>query len=163
MAEAMLRAASGADDDRLTIASASLGPERRPIHPTIVRLLAERGLAPPKTISDPVHTGLVDGADLILTMTGAHAIAMAGRFRQATRRVFTLDHGAQVLPARGNGSLDGWLEQIERIPRAYPQQPGSVDIVDPVNRPDEVFEHVAREIERRCEQLAVRLSAGATR
>lgn len=161
MAEAMLRNAAGEHRAPLAIASASLDPQHRPIHPTVVQLLTERHLAVPKTVSDPVSSELVDQADLILTMTGAHAIELAGRFRQVTRRVFTLDHAAQVLPGLGDDTLVTWQDRIERTPRAYPQQPGAIDIADPINGTEDVFRSVARQIEQRCDQLAATLTNAA--
>lgn len=161
LAEALLAhhaAASGLD---LDVASAGLDPVRRAVHPTVVRLLAERELAPAKTHSDPVTDDRVDRADLVITMTGAHAIETAARHRSATRRIFVLDHAVQVLPPLTGLPRADWSARIDTIARSYPRHPGTVDVPDPINGSESMFRAVADQLDRLCSGLVSALGGPA--
>ena len=158
LAEAVLAEDAARAGFDLIVSSAGLDDERRPVHPTIVTLLAERGLRPRKPYSDPVTGECVDRADLVLTMTGAHAIEVAGRHRNATRRVFTFDHAVQVVPPVVDRSRADWEAQVTTTPRRYPQQPGAVDVPDPINGTEALFRAVAGQIDDLCAGLVTALS-----
>ena len=134
----------------ISVASASVDAERRTIHPMIVQLLADRQIAlDPATASTALSQELVDEADLILTMTGDHAIAVAGRFRQATAKVFMLDHFAQLAEAGDRHEpIADLLARLKKQPRNYPNPPAAQDITDPIGRDDATFRQVADQLDQ---------------
>lgn len=147
---------------RLNVASTSASVHEvvRRTHPWVLRELKSRGLDLGRSVSRPLSTELVDAADVILTMTGRHAIAVASRFRQATAKVFVLDHLVQVAraPERGE-SIDTWLAELDSIPRSYPAHPGVRDVLDPMGGDDDTFRRVADHIDALVTQLMTKLDA----
>ncbi len=132
----------------IKVASASVDTKVRHVHPLVETILGERGQQPARSISQPLSNEVVDASDLILTMTGDHAIAVAGQFRAALFKVFMLDHFVTTArPKHGNESLDEWLDAVRRLPRTYPNQPGATDVPDPVNKDEATFRSIAATID----------------
>lgn len=161
MAHAMLEHRAREAGLGITVDSAGLDPTQRPVHPLVVRLLAERDLTPAKAQSDPVDDDRIERADLVITMTGAQAIETAARHRLATRRVFVFDHAARVLPALVGRARAEWLAEVATIPRSYPRHPDTVDVPDPINGPESAFRAVGNQLERLCDDVVAALRGPA--
>jgi protein-tyrosine-phosphatase len=139
---------------KMQFASASVHDQIRPTHPLVIQILSEQKLAPRRTNSQPLSKGLAKAADLIVTMTGAHAISVAGKFRDSRANVFMLDHFVQLMrPLAAHETLDDWLADLRRQPRMYPNHPGAQDIIDPVNKDEETFRAIATQIDGLTEQI----------
>ena len=139
----------------MQVASASVHDQIRSTHPLVIQILSEQQLTPRRTNSQPLSNDLVKAADLIVTMTGAHAISVAGKFRDSRANVFVLDHLVQLMrPMAANETLDDWFADMRRQPRMYPNHPGAQDITDPVDKDEETFRSIAAQIDGLTEQLA---------
>ena len=91
MAEALLRDA--ALKRRLDITAVSAGtsaPEGGPISKNARKVLKSRGLSPEEYRSKSVSKQLIDGADLVLTMTASHRDAVSAQFPENKDRIYTL-------------------------------------------------------------------------
>ena len=144
-------------DVTVHVDSASVDPVRRAVHPLVTKILDEQQLAPARPVSQPLTEELVDNADLIVTMTGVHAVEIAGRFRSATAKVFLLDHLAQLAAADVLDPDPAWRASLASKPRSYPAHPGVCDIDDPVSAPEATFRAIAKQIESRTAALAASL------
>ena len=132
----------------MQVASASIDRERRELHPLVTKILSERNLVLRRTRSQPLSHELVDGADLILTMTAAHAVSVVGRFGAAKAKVFVLGHFAEIVtpPANGQGTKD-WLDETRSLRRDYSGSKSTWDIPDPIGADEATFRAVARRID----------------
>lgn len=140
--------------------SASIHEVTRKVHPMVERILGERNQKPVRTHSQPLSSQLVDEADLIMTMTGRHAISVAGKFRAARTKVFMLDHFVRAAPPRSmDESITAWLRQINKMPRTYPNQMDANDIADPVDQDEDTFRAISDQIDAATQRL-VGLVAG---
>jgi len=139
-----------AQQARLNVASTSASVHqvvRRP-HPWVLAEIASRGLDLGRTVSQPLSAQLVDSADIILTMTGGHAIDVAVRHQNAVRKTFVLDHFVQVIrPPEPREPIDDWLSELLPTPRSYPMHPGVVNVPDPIDGNDDLFRRVADQID----------------
>lgn len=139
----------------IVASSASVDSVARIVHPIVVKLLAEQGIEPSHTESQPLDRSLVDGADLVLTMTAEHALAVAGRHREATHRVFMLDHFAHVAPYPDPGSdIAGWLAALYQQPRLYGVNHDAHDIEDPIGGDETTFRRIATQIDALTARVA---------
>ena len=146
---------------KVAVWSAGLESERRAIHPLVVQILAERGIGLGRTQSQALSPALVDESDLILTMTGEHAIAVAARYRQAKTKVFMLDHFAQLArPTRADEDLEDWLAEVRHHRRSYPDHPGACDVLDPIGKSEETFRAISAEIDELTARVAEALGTG---
>jgi protein-tyrosine-phosphatase len=141
--------------------SASVDDEQRATHPLVLQLLDERGLSLESTQSQPLAAEIVDRADLVLTMTGQHAIAVAARFRAAKTKVFMLDHFVQIAPPRReHQSVEDWLARVRKRPRSYPSQPGAQDVPDPIGKDIDAFRETCDQLDTLTGQLVRAVIAG---
>lgn len=141
------------------VASAGVIEGRRAIHPSTCRVLADRGIEPPKTHSDQLSAAHGDSVDLILTMTGDHALTVGWRLRPMLSRVFTIDHFSSVVARLDtSGSPELWLGHVWSTPRSYPNQPGTVDIADPMGQDYPVFEAVGEQLWSLTKNIATALA-----
>lgn len=139
-------AAAGLD---LDVSSGSVQDVVRTTHPWVQQELASRRLDIGRTRSNPLDEHTVGAADLVITMTGDHAIAVGTRFRRSLAKVFTLDHAAQLLGQTPPPRLDS----LYRTPRTYPNHPGTVDIDDPIGQNDATFRRIADDIDARVRTI----------
>lgn len=148
---------------RLNVASTSASVQDvvRRTHPWVLDELASRRLDLGRSTSQPLTTDLVDAADLVLTMTGQHAIAVASQFRHATGKIFILDHLVQVIPSPEPGqSIDEWLAPLDAVPRKYPAHPGVRDVPDPIGGDEATFRRVADLIDELVTRLMTTIDIG---
>ncbi|MEM9519238.1 MAG: hypothetical protein AAGA37_07965 [Actinomycetota bacterium] len=137
----------------LRVASAGLGDEERPFDPTIVWILKSRSIAFDRKASQPLDTNLVDGADLILTMTGQQARDVKTRFPWAC--VFAIGHFGKALPARPTTlSTAAWLDSVHHFPDAQAAAE-HWDIDDPTGEPESAY----LKLEVRVDHLVRRIVA----
>ena len=155
MAEALMTKHASSAGLHIVASSASVDPDRRVLHPLVIRILDESGVVLGPTWSQPLSKELVDRSDLILTMTGEHAITVAGRFRKAKTKVFMLDHFVRIARARdGDESLDDWLADVQEHSRSYPDHPGAQDVLDPIGKDEATFRAVCGQIDALVARIA---------
>lgn len=136
----------GASD--VLVASAGFLDGGQPVHEHVQKILGDRGIDMSRKKSQKLRPGLIQRADLVLTMTNDHARGVIGRFPASARRVYTLRHFVANLPARRPGtSVDAWLDQIDADnPRHFGPDEEHYDIEDPIGKPMENFLTLADEL-----------------
>lgn len=145
------------------VASAGVDRERRSVHSLVIEILAERGIELEPRLGQPLSAQLVDDADVILAMTGHHAIDVAAQFREVKRKVFVLDHFVAAVPPRREFSdTDEWLEAIGRLARPYPSHPDIRDVPDPMGRDEASFRAVIDQLDALTADAAKLLEIAAS-
>ncbi|WP_104117829.1 low molecular weight phosphatase family protein [Arthrobacter sp. B1805] len=96
---------------------------------------------------------LLDGKDLVLTLTRDHRSRVIEMAPSLLRRTFTLREFARLLnDLEGDPSLTGpmrWRSIMPKVVRArtiHPSDPSHDDVVDPYRRPDAVYQQMVREL-----------------
>ncbi|MPV68170.1 protein tyrosine phosphatase [Burkholderia sp. BE17] len=105
----------------------------RPAAQAAIDVMRERGFDITSHIAQPVHLGHVRASQLILAMTLVQCREIERRYPFARGRVFQLDHAAKC------------------------------DIADPVGKSADVFDAVARHIERAVAHWIARIPAATAR
>ncbi len=96
---------------------------------------------------------ILDGKDLVLTLTRAHRGLVIEMAPSLLRKTFTLREFARLLEdLDGDPSLTGphrWRAILPKVVRArtvHPSDPADDDVVDPYRRADEVYQQMVREL-----------------
>ena len=142
MAAALLaRALPVAARDRVEVRSAGFGPPGLPAVPETVKVMAEVGVDLEGHRSRRVDVELLTGADLILTMTVAHAVQVVDVLPAAWSRTFPIAdlvrRGGELGGPRTGEHVAAWLGRLGdgRAPADLLMTPHSVDVTDPIGRP----------------------------
>ncbi|MEM9203128.1 MAG: hypothetical protein AAGC53_15835, partial [Actinomycetota bacterium] len=144
---------------KIRVASASIDQETRAMHPTTLKLLADRGISLDRTESQPLTAGLIDGADLVLTMTRDHANAVVGRFPTAREWTFVLGHfTALISELDRHETVGAWLRAAYEA-SAFGRLDDQWDIVDPNGRSNRVYQQVDAELDFATAWLASELTS----
>jgi protein-tyrosine phosphatase len=133
MAEYLLKA-----KDRENFEAKSAGLAAFPgqeAHEHVKQLLADRGIEVNHQ-AQPISDELMEWADLVLTMTQSHALALKERFP---------DHSEQIFP------LKAYVDPDEK----------EVDIADPFGGDKTIYEQTLLEIEKWLERLLEKEKSGA--
>ncbi len=130
-------------------ASAGFLEGGRPVHASVLQLLEERDIDASRKKSQKLSQGLVDKADLILTMTSEHARGVVSRFPRVISDVYTMRHfGTIVTPRPSDMSIREWLDELNNSNRrAYLGDDEILDIPDPIGLDHKVFTDLAIELE----------------
>ncbi len=173
-AERRTLALLGSLTDGLEVSSAGTrASEGRPVDEHTARVLAERRVDPDGHRARRLTAGMVEDADLVLTMTNDHRSAVLDLVPSALRRTFTLTEAMSLAamldptPASAHGGTPS-----ERLADLVPQlasargrlrrpHPGFPDVVDPIGRSLAVHRQAADAIEEALEVLVPRLGAVA--
>ncbi|MEM9519237.1 MAG: hypothetical protein AAGA37_07960 [Actinomycetota bacterium] len=140
------------------VASASTDSETRPMHPTTLKLLSDRGIHLSRTESQPLTDRLVEGADLVLAMTRDHANAIVGRFPTARQRTFVLGHfTALIAELDHHETVDSWLRAANQASTARGLD-DQWDIIDPNGKSSRVYQEVDAELDFATGWLASELA-----
>lgn len=100
-----------------------------------IQVLGQRGITSiQEHKSTPIHDELVEGADLILTMTQRHKEVLLQCYPDAAGKVFT-------------------LKEYTKTSDTGPEQGDNLDIDDPYGQPVEVYEQCAVELETYLKRL----------
>ena len=144
----------------IDVASAGLEPSDGPFHKTVVWLLANRNVRFGRTASQPLDQALLDGADLVITMTHDQSVALTERFAVGDRPVFVLGDLASTSPRRVDGAT-ATLDPLSRLP-----EPRSTDarwdVTDPTGEPESVYLRLHVEIDDLVREVVSVLSEDAT-
>ena len=128
----------------IRVASASIDRETRDLHPSVSRILEQRGVELVRTTSRPLSDELVDQVDFVLVMTVDHAMSVVGRFADARPKVFLLDHFGQVVqPQPRTHGFEHWLHGLYAQPRDYSANDQYWEVPDPIGQPEAAFEELA--------------------
>jgi protein-tyrosine phosphatase len=131
----------------LTVSSAGTRARNgHPIHPESRRVLLERGIDSDDFESRLLTERIVARQDLVLGMTREHRSASQQLAPMKWKRIVTVRE-VPALPA-----IDSAADPQVRSARIDPNVE-SLDIVDPIGQPPEVFDMVAAEIEQAIERL----------
>lgn len=167
MAAALLR--QRATGVAVSVASAGLKGGGSPVDDDVQTVLAEYGVSVARKRSDVVDRPLIDGADLVLTMTCDHASALHAMKSKQRNHIFTLREFTQLLAKAGARppweALDEWIERmhVSRTSNYYAGDP-SLDIPKVTSARLLDYKTLARELDRRAEtivKLALVGNAGA--
>ncbi len=140
MAEALLREKlkdTGLDIKVWSAGTAAFREDKASGH--AVRVMADRGIDLSAHRARTLDPGMIDEADLILTMTRDHRQAIVNMAPRAAEKVFTLKEYVY-----GQGDEDN--EKVE-----------TADISDPFGGPVEYYEVCARELEEAIDRLVLKL------
>jgi protein-tyrosine phosphatase len=135
--------------DGAVAASAGFLEGGRPAHDSVMEILGQKGIDLSRKRSRKLSADLVDGADLILTMTSEHARGVVSRFPSSIDKVYTLRHFAVVVSPRDlDQTPEAWLEVISASTRrSYVSDDEAGDVPDPIGREFSVFTALGVELE----------------
>ncbi|MFZ5586811.1 MAG: low molecular weight protein arginine phosphatase [Thermodesulfobacteriota bacterium] len=130
----------------IPVASAGLAAwEGAPATPEAIQAVAEMGIDLRDHRARQVTADLVAGADLVLTMTGAHRERLRELYPEAGAKIFTLKEYVRdrqaALPAGEGRVEDGTGNAAGRPAGAHDD-----DIPDPIGRPLAVYQDTARQL-----------------
>lgn len=130
-------------------ASAGFLEGHRPVHPSVIELLDERGIDMSRKESRMLTGDVVDMADLILTMTSDHARRVVSQFPESAGDVYTLRHFSTLVTPRPRGvSTREWLDGLDqKNNRSYIGNDEIFDIPDPIGHHLKVFAELGIELE----------------
>jgi len=130
------------------VASAGFLPGGRDPHKSVVTILGESGVDLSEKRSRRLDTKVVDGAQLILTMTSEHARRLVGEFPAASNKVWVLRDLCSRVTARVPGqSTPDWIAHMHQTqPRSYADDSERLDIPDPIGEPHEAFVELSAEL-----------------
>jgi protein-tyrosine phosphatase len=171
-AELLLRSRLGAGAG-VRVASAGVQAlVGRPVDAPMSQLLMARGADPGGFAARQFEPGLLQGANVVLTMTAAQRSAVVSRVPAALRRVFTLVEFAELVTLNGSRHIPGdrpgdrLRAAVGSAPRARALRHGSAqldDVEDPYGRSADVYARVLDRISEAVDQiLGVLVPAGAT-
>lgn len=131
------------------------------IEPRVEGFIRIFGADPDGFRSRQVTGTILEGPDLVLTMTREHRSAVTQMSPVLLRRTFTLRELARLLP-RVDGGTGGtepplrWQAAVSRAVRLRSVHPGGAeldDVVDPYGHGDELYQRMVREIVPAVEAL----------
>ncbi|MFP5316355.1 MAG: low molecular weight phosphatase family protein [Actinomycetes bacterium] len=107
-----------------------------------------------------VEERILDGKDLVLTLTRDHRGRIIELMPSLLRKTFTLREFARLItPLDGDPTLNGpmrWRAILPKVVRArtvHPADPSGDDVVDPFRRDDSVYQQMVRELVPAVEAL----------
>lgn len=131
-----------------------------PAEPGAVAAMARRGIDLGDHVARSATTDLVDGADLVITMEGAHVVDLVSGGGAQLARTFTLPElvGRSGALPRGAATVDDWLVDVGegRSSRALVGST-DLDVADPYGRSGRAFRRCADELDELCRSLAAAL------
>lgn len=158
IAERILRTLAGTAGVAVTVTSAGVGAQNgAPMHPLSVEVLDEHGYDAAGFEAHYLRPQILDGADLVLTMTREHRAACQRTTPARWKRMFTLNEFVELVGELDGAGLSTVIESRARIDTNAER----LDIVDPMGQPKEAFERVFAEIEPRVLDVASWLAGGA--
>ncbi|MUK02274.1 low molecular weight phosphatase family protein [Vibrio cholerae] len=131
-----------------------------PIEPQVAGLVRSFDADSENFRARQLDESILDGKDLVLTLTRQHRGRVVEMAPSLLRKTFTLREFARLLSSLdGDPSLSGptrWRSILPKVVRARsvnPSDPGQDDVVDPYRRPDEVYQQMVRELVPAVETL----------
>ena len=156
---AHLLAASRLPDDRFRVRSAgTYGLQDYPVEPAAARLLRAAGVGCDEFRASRLTAGLIEEADLVLTMTREHRTAVVTLAPHALPKTFTLKEFARLVER-----VDGVADPHALVAAAAARRgeswapPEQDDIGDPFKRGDAAYDAAFREISAALEAPLARL------
>ncbi|MHA7282228.1 arsenate reductase/protein-tyrosine-phosphatase family protein [Arthrobacter sp. TMS2-4] len=124
-----------------------------PVDPQVAGFVRIFGADSQNFAARQLDSSILDGKDLVLTLTRAHRGRVIEMNPSLLRKTFTLREFSRLLsPLDGDPSLTGpdrWRSILPRVIRArtvHPADPSHDDVVDPYRRPDAVYQQMVREL-----------------
>jgi protein-tyrosine phosphatase len=152
MAAGLFSLATSDFDEPISVCSAGLLEEGRPVPGDVVAVMKTFGVDLADHRSKHLTAGLVADADLILTMERRHAREVVLLEPSAWARTFTLKemvNRAEKVGARApDQSLGSWLAQLHegRERAGLAGRSSDDDIADPLGRPTSALRSTARQL-----------------
>ncbi|MEC5200170.1 protein-tyrosine phosphatase [Arthrobacter sp. PL16] len=139
---------------RFEISSAGTGAlVGSPIDAQVAGLVRVFGGETDKFHARQLDKSVLQGQDLVLTLTREHRSRVVEMAPSLLRKTFTLREFARLIsPLEGDASLDSphrWraiLPAAQRNRAMQPTDASNDDVVDPYRRPDEVYQQMVREL-----------------
>lgn len=158
MAAALLKLRADQAGAPISVASAGVLAEGVPADPHVVSVVREYGVDLTAKRSRLIEPGLISGADLVLTMTTAHARRIIGEQPDSRDRVFTLRDFVSLASMEGPRpkaiTIDQWLANIaERRTADYGLDTPEIEFDDPIGEPRKAFEALALDLDKTLEWL----------
>ncbi|MGV9669262.1 DUF4012 domain-containing protein [Gordonia sp. NPDC003504] len=152
MGERILRAMASRGDVDVTITSAGVGAQNgQPMHTSAEQVLEEHGYDATDFAARYLRPQILEGADLVITMTREHRAACQRMLPARWKRMLTLTELVQLLDVLGDdASMQDVIDSRGRVDT----NAESLDIVDPMGQPKEAFERVFGEIEPKVGRVA---------
>jgi protein-tyrosine-phosphatase len=166
MAEGMLRALLAQQGARADIASAGLLPGGAPATDDAIAVMADRGIAIDRHVSQTVDPEVVRSTPLIIGMARQHVREAVVTYGADIERTFTLKElvrrGEDAGPRRPDETVFDWLARVGAGRRSADLMGAhhDDDIPDPVGRPRADYEETADALEVLLGQLVALLVGG---
>lgn len=130
---------AGRKDDFMVRSAGVAALANDPAAEQAIEVLGSKGItAIQEHKATPIHDELVEGADLILTMTQRHKEVLLMYYPDAVEKVFT-------------------LKEYTQLPTEAPEEGDGFDIDDPFGQPVEVYQSCAGELEIHLQRLLTRI------
>ncbi|MEM9203127.1 MAG: hypothetical protein AAGC53_15830 [Actinomycetota bacterium] len=142
----------------LRVASAGLVDDEQPFDQSVMWILKNRSITFDRGTSQPLDDRLVNGADLILTMTWQQAADVTAQFPHSS--VFAIGYFGSALPARPD-TLDtaSWLDSLRNFPDAQAAE-GRWDIKDPAGKPESAYLELEVKLDHLIRRIVAKLGNG---
>ena len=146
------------------VSTAGLRETGQPPTAETVRLLAARGFDVSDHRSQQLSADLIDASQLILTAERQHVVHIAGRWRAAFVRTFTLPEivtRGEAVGRKGSSSLDEWLTVLNAgrpTGLDYMSATEVPEIADPTGRSPSIWRASFDEIDGLTRRLAALLA-----
>lgn len=140
------------------VASAGVLAAGVPADPHVIAVVREYGVDLTEKRSRLIEPKLISGADLVLTMTTAHARRIIGEQPGARGRVFTLRDFVNLATTEGPRpaaiTTQQWIANIaDRRTADYGVDLPEIEFADPIGEPRHAFEELAVDLDQTLEWL----------
>lgn len=147
----------------LMVSSAGLDQGGLPAMEPMVKVASRWGIDLRDHVSRQLTAELIANSDLMVTMTGAHVVELAGEYPEGLSRLVTLREAAAATQLNGSpgwtaAATQAWVAQVAQRPLDVLLS-GNVDVADPVGSPKRVYKRTAGIIAELVEQLLAPLPA----
>lgn len=157
LAEQLLASRLAAAGIDAQVSSAGLGAmDGAPMDATAAELSASLGGDPSSASSSQLRSSIVDGSDLLLTMTRDQRDELVRRYPRAMRRTFTVTEFEKLLAEERSGPLDELPTRLASVRSRVRLAPGD-DVQDPYRRSRAVHEAVAAQLDATTASIVERL------
>lgn len=168
LAAALLYRRAATDRLAVSVASAGTHAQGDPPDPHLSNVLRDYGVSIAGKRGERIDGPLIDGADLVLTMTCDQASATHAIKSKRTSHIFTLREFTQLLARAGSRpieeSVEQWVERmhVNRTSNYYNPDP-SLDLPNVSGQRLLDYKTLGREVDRRCNTIAKLALAGGTK